>query len=445
MRLPVPLQRLFLPTLFVLTSPTGAQEIAERLQEAFEDAVEAGQVLGAQIEVGNAQGPTTSFQFGHVSGKQDVAVTEDTLFFIASVTKPLTATCVMRLTESGTIGLEDPVEKWMPGVLSKKTKDGEDLIRSPTIRELLSHRSGLYPNSAFYKLGYSESNTMAWAVRDLGISLEEAVKRVGKHPFSNQPGTKYGYSSAGFFTLGRCIEIACQRTFDDVFMREVCRPLGMDQSTFLPAEFGDTVALPRKSLLQSVVLTQGRPQAPHHMNTAPRMFSPGSGIYSTARDLGKFARMMLNQGRVDGTKYLSIESWKELTSKQVDDSFYGLGWKLQSRNDTVTAIFHDGSVLGCKGRIYIDLKSKTYRVAVFTLADISKKKIPAFIQLALQEQRVLGAIFDGKRKSEGLIVKEVFKSSPAGEAGIKPGDQVIEMNGQQFRSLVPANQGKKGH
>ena len=431
--------------LSVCVGATVAQDSAAALQHAFEEAVAAGKVLGAQIEAGNAHVATTSMQFGHVNGKQDVEVNDDTMFFVGSVTKPLTTTCVMRLAESGTIGLEDPAEKWLPGVLSRKTKDGQDLVRSPTIRELASHRSGLYPNSEFSTHGISKKNTRLWAVRDLSISLEESVKRVGKHPFSCQPGTTHAYSCAGFDTLGRCIEIADNRPFDEVFVREVCKPLGMKHTTFLPGEFGDSVALPRTSLKGAFALSLYPPSSPHNMIDLPRRVSPGSGIYSTARDLGKFARMMLNRGGVDGKPYISEDSWKQLTSKPAGDFVYELGWKRQIRKGRVTAISHGGTVHGCKAHLRIDLKNATYQVALFTLAFNSETKVPWPIEAATKHKagRFLGAIFDGERKVEGLIVKEVTKTSPADQAGLKPGDRVIEMNGQEFTANVPANQVKQ--
>ena len=115
------------------------------------------------------------------------------------------------------------------------------------------------------------------------------------------------------------------------------------------------------------------------------------GLFSTATDLGKVARMMLNRGRIGEQEFISEESWNDMISKQADDSPCGLSWGLHFEDGAVTAITHSGSGGGCKCSIYVDLKNKTYLVAAYTLRTVAVKESPGRIRLALAGTSLTGS------------------------------------------------------
>ena len=331
----------------------------------------------------------------------------------------------------------------MGGILAKTTREGEPVTRSPTVRECLAHRSGLYSNPDFFKRvkDAQVKKEMIRAVRDISWSLEECVEQICERPFSAQPGSQYDYSCAGFFLAGRCLELSAKRSMDEIIEKEVCGPLGMNQTTFFPKSSGDSIAVPGATTAQAIRsffgATRNREwqEGAHQIEGRPKLASPSMGLYSTATDLGRVARMMLNRGRIDDHEFISEESWKDMISKQADDSPCGLSWGLHFEDGVVTAISHSGSGGGCKCSIRVDLKNKTYLVAAYTLRTVAAKEIPARIRLALAGRRSLGASFDPKRTDEGLFVKSLVRTFPAQNAGIRFGDRIVKMDGQAVNSV----------
>jgi CubicO group peptidase (beta-lactamase class C family) len=263
------------------------------------------------------------------------------LFWIASMSKPITATALMMLIDDGKVQLDDPVQKYLPAFLPQivsVTADGENVSAQPpaalvTVRSLLTHTSGLPYNSSF------ETPT-----HDL-FPLATAVRGYGLDRLMSEPGARFSYSNDGFNTIGRVIEVVSGMRYEDFLNSRLFRPLGMTDTTFWPTESQlDRLAKSYKrgadrSVLEEISIDQLRYPLSDRTHRFPM---PSGGLFSTASDLAKFCQMMLNRGTIGGRRLLSEAAIREMTRNQLsgsalkeiaearerptDPEGYGLGW-----------------------------------------------------------------------------------------------------------------------
>src|SRR5579872_7395738 len=220
------------------------------------------------------------------------AMTEDTIFDLASLTKVVaTTTSVMKLVEEGKIRLNDPVSRYIPGF----EVNGKGAI---TIRQLMTHTSGLRP--------------------DLPLEVEfhgadEAIKRAIADTPASPPGERFVYSDINFFLLGDIVARVSGERLEQYSSRHIFEPLGMKDTTFLP---GDDLKPRIAPTERCPALTW--PCLPHradvpflrgvvHDPTARRMdgVAGHAGLFSTAADLSRFCRMLLGGGALDGARVLA--------------------------------------------------------------------------------------------------------------------------------------------
>lgn len=251
----------------------------------------------------------------------------DSVFWIASQSKGITAAAVMMLVDEGKIALDDPVEKYLPEFREQMvvaSKDGDMVsLKKPshpiTIRETLSHVSGLPFRSDV------EQPTLD------ALQLADAVKSYAKTPLQTEPGTHYQYSNAGINTAARIIEVVTKQKYEDFMDDRLFKPLGMKDTTFWPNE--DQIARLAKSYRPNaskddlVEFPFGQLQYP--LNDRSKRFPmPAGGLFSTAHDTALFCQMLLNGGELNGKRYLSETAFKELITRQTPKSIrnsYGLG------------------------------------------------------------------------------------------------------------------------
>src|SRR5579871_3305846 len=250
----------------------------------------------------------------------------DALFWIASQSKPITATCLMMLVDEGKVHLDDPVEKYLPEFqnqwLAVEQDDAHILLKQPkhpiTVRNILSHTSGLPFASAM------EQPTL-----DL-LPLKIAVRSYAMSPLQFEPGSKYQYANAGINTAGRIIEVVSGMPYETFLQKRLFDPLGMKDTTFWPNK--EQLARLAKSYkpnaaktdLEETTITQLK----YPLDDRTRQPMPAGGLFSTAHDLARFCQMILNGGVLDGKHYLSAAAVTEMTRKQTGDlpDGYGLGW-----------------------------------------------------------------------------------------------------------------------
>ena len=252
----------------------------------------------------------------------------DALFWIASQTKPITATALMMLVDEGKLKIDDPVEKYLPeykGIMVIAEKDeNHTLLHKPshliTVTEILSHTSGLEFKSPV------EDPTLD------GMPLRLAVRANAAMPLQYEPGTKYQYSNAGINSVGRIIEVLSGMPYEDFLQKRIFDPLGMKDTSFWPNE--EQVQRLAKSYkpnadktgLEETTVTQLKYPLSDRQHRYPM---PAGGLFSTAHDVSLFCRMILNGGELDGKRYLTEESVKVMTSRHTPETLkdsYGLGW-----------------------------------------------------------------------------------------------------------------------
>lgn len=235
-------------------------------------------------------------------------MTEDTIFDLASLTKVIATTpAIMFLVERGQVKLDALVQTYIP----EFTGSGKEFI---TVRQLLTHTSGL-PSG----IG-SHSPWHGW---------DAAIKIICDERPLNPPGTAFRYSDLNFILLGELVQRRTGKRLQDFVADEIYRPLKMSDTGYLPPESKRDRIAPTEMvdgrLLRGVV----------HDPTARQMggVAGNAGLFTTAADLARFARMMLNQGELDDVRVFKPETVRLMTTVQTPASLdvrRGLGWDIDS-------------------------------------------------------------------------------------------------------------------
>jgi len=324
--LPIHLLGLLLPLLALATLTPAAEP--GKLAAALQPFVDKHELAGAVMLVADKDKVLAVEAVGYADIENKKPLKTDSTFWIASMSKPMTAVAVMMLVDEGKIQLDDPVDKYLPEFKDQwmiAEQDNEHILlkkpkQAPTIRQLLSHTSGLPFKSAI------ETPTLD------RVSLRDAVRTHAMTPLQWEPGTKYQYSNAGINTAACVIEVVTGQPFEKFFDERLLHPLGMKDTTFWPSD--EQVARlaeaykpnSTKDGLERTTIAQ----LTYPLTLTSRQPMPGGGLFSTAADCAKFCQMLLNGGTFAGKRYLSENALKELTTKQTGDlkDNYGLGFSV---------------------------------------------------------------------------------------------------------------------
>jgi CubicO group peptidase (beta-lactamase class C family) len=255
-------------------------------------------------------------------------VTRDTVFRIASMTKPVIGTAIMMLLEEGKLRVDDPVSKFIPEFKNMKVaveaEPGGAAAKPPkfytvpasreiTIKDLLTHTSGL----ASGPMGASEVVKNPRKAED---TLADYVPRLAATPLEFQPGSRWLYSpGAAFDTLGRIVEIASAIPLDKFLAQRVFGPLEMKDTSFYPTE----AQMPRV-ITAYTKGEKGLTKNPRQITMSSKVyFSGGGGLVSTADDYARFAQMLANGGELAGQRLLSPRTVKLMGSAHVQSTLPG--------------------------------------------------------------------------------------------------------------------------
>ena len=316
-------------------------EIPKRMQAFVDD----GTLAGAVTLVAR-HGQIASLE---AVGRADIAgekpMRPDSLFWIASMTKPITATAVLMLQDEGKLNVEDSVEKYLPEfknqwLVQDRSTNSLTLTRparSVTLRDLLTHTSGMgdvpspRPDS----------------------TLAEMVMAYSQQPLRFPPGSKWEYNNPGINTLGRIVEVQSGRKFEEFLQRRIFEPLGMKDTTFWPTP----------SQVKRLAKAYRPAKTGHGLEETDIYFIkgglsdrkrtpfPAGGLFSTAADVGRFYQMALNGGTLDGKKIISRESLALMTRTQSGDiktgftggMSWGFGFQVVREPQGVTASLSPGA------------------------------------------------------------------------------------------------------
>jgi CubicO group peptidase (beta-lactamase class C family) len=306
----------------------------ERLQRVHE-------VIQHHIDAGDTSGAVTLIaRRGHIAyfeaqGIMDLEtkkpMTKDTIFRLASMSKPITAVAILILFEEGKIRLEDPVSKFIPefkdmkvalqrgtghpqGLIQPGLETEFDLVpadRDITIRDLLTHTSG------FASSAYSARQVMKIAPRESSDTLASYIPKLASVPLDFQPGSQWRYSAvSGFEVLSRVVEVASGQAYDQFLKQRVFDPLGMKDTSFVQnkARLATLYVKGPRGLEPDV-------ESPYLSST---YFSGAAGLMSTAEDYLQLSEMLLNGGQsLNGKRLLSPKTVELMSSNQVGDMFNG--------------------------------------------------------------------------------------------------------------------------
>ncbi len=238
---------------------------------------------------------------------------KDSLFWIASMTKPITAMGVLMLVEEGKLGLDDPVEKYLPSFKAQKLATPTGPVPTPrpvTIRDLLTHTSGLS----------AASLTAANQPVDT-VPLAAMVDLSGRTALVSAPGAKWAYSNTGINALGRIIEVVSGQPYPDFVQKRFFDPLDMNSTSFWPDDtLQASLATPyRKDKATGKLIAAGNSRFSNPLQNRARTAIPAGGLFSTANDLAQLCQMILRGGELDGHRFLRPETLKLMTTNQLGE------------------------------------------------------------------------------------------------------------------------------
>jgi len=304
--------------LFAITSPGYGQDATKlvSVKARMQQFVENNDLSGAVTMVGGKNGIVHLEAVGQQNLETKTPMAKDSLFRIASMTKPITAIAIMILADEGKVNPEDDVAKYLPEftdqmLVDKPGKEAMTLkkpARPVKVRDLLTHTGGIAPYPTGVNDVYTKRNR----------TLAETTLAAALSPLMFEPGSKWAYSNSGIDTLGRIVEVASGEAYETFLKERIFAPLGM----------ADTTPYPTPEQLKRQAITYGKgkdgklapsPNTLLDVPAAPKHPVPAGGLYSTAADLAKLYQMMLHKGELDGKRILSEKAVAEMTKLQTGE------------------------------------------------------------------------------------------------------------------------------
>jgi CubicO group peptidase (beta-lactamase class C family) len=327
-----------LSTVVLLTAIVRGEEAQKStaIADAIKAHIDKHEIAGAVTVVATRDKVLEIDTVGQADIANNIPMKPDSMFWIASMTKPITGTAIMMLVEEGKISIDDPVSKYIPELAHLKTSDGVE--RVVTLKHLLTHSSGMADVT-------SEQSKAAHTLADL-------VPYYTLQSLHFEPGSKWQYCQSGINTLGRIVEIASGQSYPEFLQKRLFDPLGLKNTTFYPtteqqARLAKSYKLTDGKLDEAPIgFLQGRTPDSHD-----RVPAANGGLFSTGTDYARFLQMILNNGELDGHRYLKPESVKTMTTVQSGDlvtgftpgNGWGLAWCVVREPQGVSAMLSPGS------------------------------------------------------------------------------------------------------
>src|SRR5712691_10382803 len=304
-------------TLFAGSSTKSSNQIDQVLREA----VDQKKLPGVVAMVASADGVIYQGASGKRDTVKNIPMTVDSIFRIASMTKPITSVAVMQLVESGRLKLDEPVATYLPELSQVQVLEefdastGKAKLRPPktppTVRQLLSHTSG-------FAYEFFDPQLHAYVATGAVPSARQGDDGFLKAPLLFDPGSRWEYGISTDW-LGKLVEVVSGQSLEDYFRQHIFEPLGMADTFFnVPAEKqGRLVTVHQRKDDGSLVETPPQPMKP------AQFFSGGGGLHSTASDYLKFTQMLLGEGQLGHTRILQSETVTLMEQNQIGDLTLG--------------------------------------------------------------------------------------------------------------------------
>lgn len=327
--------------------PINAKRLA-MLDQAMQKQIGDGKLAGVDTLIFHDDEVVHRQLTGYKNLADKAPLTDDTLYKIFSLTKPITGTALLMLYEEGKFKLDDPVEQYIPEFkgMQVAVEDGADghPVTEPadhpvTIRELMSHTGGF--TYGRFSQSQVDSLYVKADVLDPNSTLADMVQKLKDIPLRQQPGTQWHYS-VSVDIQARLVEILSGKPFD-VFLKErIFQPLSMEDTDFYaPGDKADRLATsyrPTEEGLQPV------PNDP--FLAKPNFLNGGGGLVSSMDDYLRFARMLLGEGEVDGVRLLKAETVRMMRSDQLPQGVDGPNWAPGNRFGLNVAVVTDSEKAG---------------------------------------------------------------------------------------------------
>jgi CubicO group peptidase (beta-lactamase class C family) len=305
--------------------PAGAhfsQEKLKRLDAFFEKQIADGKIPGAMFLIQQHGKTIYDGRFGVRDPDTKLPMTDDTIFRLHSMTKPITSFAAMMLIDEGKLKLDDPVSKYIPSFakakvgVEKKLENGEKALeivpldRPMTVRDLMLHISGIpygFYGDSLVRKAYGNADIYSG-----DFDNAEFADRIAQLPLEHQPGTMWDYGHSTD-VLGRIIEVVSGKSLLEFEREKLLGPLGMKDTAFFIADPADTSRMAQPMGWDRDFRT-GRTGRP---DTYRKWESGTGGMISTMADYKKFAQMLLNGGEFDGKRYLSEAAFTDMTTDHI--------------------------------------------------------------------------------------------------------------------------------
>ncbi len=311
-----------------------------RIDDVVKAAIQRGQLPGAVVLVARDGKVVFHKAYGSRSKQPaDIPMTVDTVFDLASLTKPLaTATSIMLLLEQGKLRLSDRAAQYVPEFGSK----GKDKI---TIEQLLLHTSGLIADNP---------------LSDYADGPPKAFERIHELTPTSEPGARFVYSDVGFLVLGEIVERISGEPLDVFARRNIFAPLGLRETTFKPGKPLAERAAPTEQ--REGRWMQGEVHDPRSYQLAG--VAGHAGLFSTADEIAVYAQMLLNGGSYSGKRILSPATVRLMTTaRPVPGGQRALGWDVNTRYSSNRGELFGPTSFGHTGftgtSIWVDPASRT--------------------------------------------------------------------------------------
>jgi CubicO group peptidase (beta-lactamase class C family) len=287
----------------------------QRIRDTLQADIDKGLAPGAVLLIARRGQIVTLEALGYRDREDGAVMTVDTIFRIASMTKPVVSVAAMMLAEEGKLLIADPVSRFIPAFADLKVAANSDdanaksltlepLRREMTVQDLLRHTSGLtyaHLTGPHLKQAYE-----AAGVVDERQTNAEMAEKLAKVPLAYQPGSTWQYGVSTDM-LGRVVEVASGMSLDRFIGERICKPLGLVNTGFGPIE-ASRAAQPQ------IDSASGKRPPMRDTSVRPKWVSGGSGLLSTAGDYVRFCQMLLNGGELGGARLLAPATVALMTS-----------------------------------------------------------------------------------------------------------------------------------
>ena len=318
----------------------------KKIDDIISEDIKENKIPGAVVLVGNEDKIIFEKAYGIKNPETNEKYNTDDIFRIASMTKAITSIGILKLWEEGKIGLDDPIDKYIPkfeNIEILESFNDEDTsytskisTKKITIRQLLTHTSGIgygfidgnkSIKSIYHKRKQSFMKNGVLCFCDEDITIGETIENLADVPLHHEPGERFTYG-IGLDVLGYMIEIVSGKKLDEFFRDEIFTPLDMNDTYFyLPKEKENRlVPVLTKKDDEWVIFEDDRFNVNYPIEGKRKFFAGGCGLSSTVQDYYKFLTVFLNDGKFKGKSFISKQTNDLIFQNQLPESFgFGVG------------------------------------------------------------------------------------------------------------------------